>query len=66
MSYTLQVEGSIGNILERSAQKCTGIYQIIKQQIANSSVVGADETGAKVNGAKWWIWATVARFGKTS
>lgn len=49
-------EGSIGNILERSAQKCTGIYQIIKQQIANSSVVGADETGAKVNGAKWWIW----------
>ena len=57
-------EGSISNILERSAQKCTGIYQIIKQQIANSSVVGADETGAKVNGAKWWIWATVARFGK--
>ncbi len=49
-------EGSVGNILERSAQKCEGVYQIIKQQIAQSSVVGADETGAKVNGAKWWIW----------
>lgn len=49
-------EGSIGNILERSAQKCSGVYQIIKQQIAKSSVVGADETGAKVNGKKWWLW----------
>ena len=49
-------EGSVGNILERSAQKCEGVYQVIKQQIAQSSVVGADETGAKVNGAKWWIW----------
>jgi transposase len=37
-------EGSVGNILERSAQKCEGVYQIIKQQIAQSSVVGADET----------------------
>jgi transposase len=49
-------EGSVGNILERSAQKCEGVYQIIKRQIAQSSVVGADETGAKVNGTKWWIW----------
>ena len=49
-------QGSVGNILERSATKCGGIYQIIKQQIADSSVVGADETGAKVNGQKWWLW----------
>ena len=49
-------QGSIGNILERSAQKCDGIYQEIKNQILQSSVVGSDETGAKVNGAKWWIW----------
>jgi transposase len=49
-------QGSIGNILERSAQKCDGIYQGIKAQILQSSVVGSDETGAKVNGAKWWIW----------
>jgi transposase len=49
-------QGSVGNILERSAQKCEGVYQVIKQQIAKSSVVGADETGAKVNGTKWWLW----------
>lgn len=49
-------QGSISNILERSAQKCDGIYQEIKNQILQSSVVGSDETGAKVNGAKWWIW----------
>ena len=49
-------QGSIGNILERSAQKCQGVYQEIKTQILQSSVVGSDETGAKVNGAKWWIW----------
>ena len=48
-------QGSIGNILERSAQKCQGVYQEIKTQILQSSVVGSDETGAKVNGAKWWI-----------
>ena len=49
-------EGTIGNILERSAQKCQGIYQQIKSEIVKSSVVGSDETGAKVNGKKWWIW----------
>ena len=49
-------QGSIGNILERSAEKCQGVYQEIKTQILQSSVVGSDETGAKVNGTKWWIW----------
>jgi transposase len=49
-------QGSIGNILERSAQKCEGVYQEIKAQILQSSVVGSDETGAKINDTKWWIW----------
>jgi transposase len=49
-------QGTIGNILERAAKKCDGVYQIIKAQIADSEVVGSDETGAKVNGDKWWIW----------
>ncbi len=49
-------QGTIGNILERAAVKCGGVYQIIKTQIAESQVVGSDETGAKVNGTKWWIW----------
>lgn len=49
-------QGTIGNILERSAKKCDGVYQKIKSEIAKSEVVGSDETGAKVNGNKWWIW----------
>lgn len=49
-------QGTVGNILERAAVKCDGVYQIIKTQITESQVVGSDETGAKVNGAKWWIW----------
>jgi transposase len=49
-------EGTVGNILERSAQKCQGFYQHIKTEISTSKVVGSDETGAKVNGSKWWIW----------
>ena len=49
-------QGTIGNILERSAKKCEGVYQLIKTQVAESQVVGSDETGAKVNGKKWWIW----------
>jgi transposase len=49
-------QGTVGNILERAAVKCEGVYQIIKSQIVESQVVGSDETGAKVNGKKWWIW----------
>jgi transposase len=57
--------GAVGNILERSAQKCQGFYSHIKTQIAQSNVLRSDETAAKVNGSKWWIWATVAHFVKT-
>jgi transposase len=49
-------QGTINNILERTRVKCDGVYKIIKNQIAESPVVGSDETGAKVNGKKWWIW----------
>lgn len=49
-------QGTVGNILERSARKCQGVYQAIKAQIAQSPVVGSDETGAKVKGKQWWIW----------
>lgn len=49
-------QGTVGNIIERSAKKCEGVYQIIKAKIAQSPVVGSDETSAKVNGTKWWVW----------
>ena len=49
-------EGTVDNILQRVALKCEVVYEHIKAEISKSSVIGSDETGAKVNGKKWWIW----------
>jgi hypothetical protein len=49
-------EGGIHCLLNRFAQKTTPIYQMIKQRVQNSSVIGTDETGIKVNGNKHWFW----------
>lgn len=49
-------QGSIHNMLQKSASQCEVICKGIEQEIAQSKVVGSDETGAKVNGKKWWIW----------
>lgn len=50
-------EGSIYNMLQEFARKCTPQYESIKMDIENSSNAGTDETGAKVNGKKYWFWA---------
>lgn len=49
-------EGGIHCLLNRFAEKTTPIYHIIKQRIQESKVIGADETGIKVNGSKHWFW----------
>ncbi len=49
-------EGTIQNILERSASKMTYIYDEIHAQLATAKVVGSDETGIKVSGKKEWLW----------
>lgn len=49
-------EGGIHYLLEKFAQKTTPIYEIIKQRVQQSPVVGTDETGVKVNGKKHWLW----------
>lgn len=49
-------QGTVDNILHRVALKCEVVYEHIKAEISKSSVIGSDETGAKVNGKKWWIW----------
>lgn len=50
-------EGGIHYLLHRFSDKATSVYQIIKQRVAHSKVIGADETGVKVNGNKQWYWA---------
>ena len=49
-------EGSVANLLRQAAVKSAVVYERIKADLATSRVVGADETSAKVNGAKWWVW----------
>lgn len=49
-------EGTICDILERFAQKAIPAYNLIAKAVENSRVVGADETGAKVNGKSAWFW----------
>jgi len=49
-------EGSVRNLLGRVADQSTPVYDAIHEQIKMASFVGSDETGAKVNGQKWWIW----------
>ena len=49
-------EGSIENLLNKAAKKSDPIYQTIFEEIQTANYIGSDETGAKVNGEKWWIW----------
>ena len=49
-------EGSIENLLNKGARKAIPVYNAILEQIKSAKYAGSDETGAKVNGKKWWIW----------
>ena len=53
---TVISEGSLVSAVRRIAGKSQPVYQRIKENILASAVVGADETGAKVNGKKEWFW----------
>ena len=50
-------EGGLHYLLGRFADRVTPAYEAIRQRIAAAKVVGADETGIKVDGAKHWFWA---------
>ncbi|QQD16193.1 IS66 family transposase [Sphingobacterium sp. UDSM-2020] len=49
-------QGTICGILDRLAKKAQPAFELIKQVVCKSSVVGSDETGVKVNGELNWIW----------
>ena len=48
--------GGINNILQRMAQKALPVYNEIKAKIAQTTCVGADETGVNINGKNHWAW----------
>jgi transposase len=49
-------EGSIANFLQKTAERFYPSYIQIKGLVQASPAVGADETGAVINGQKAWIW----------
>ena len=55
-------EGTIDNMLTKFADRTTPVYEQIQQRVAQSKVIGADETGSKVAGKKGWFhtWQTTA------
>jgi transposase len=56
-AYNLPIsEGGIHELLKRLATKALPAYEMIKEKIASSKVVGSDETGLKINGQKCWVW----------
>lgn len=48
--------GTLVNLINRMAMKAIPAYHQIKENILASPVLGSDETGAKVGGAKGWFW----------
>jgi transposase len=55
-------EGSIDNFLESLSKKATSAYETIRERIQSGDVVGADETGCRVNGKKYWFHVWQNRF----
>jgi transposase len=49
-------QGTIINMLRRMGKKAQPVYTAIHSNILKSTVVGGDETGAKVDGDKYWAW----------
>ena len=53
-------QGSIDTFLENLSGKSISVYNSIRERIHQSVVVGADETGCRVAGGKYWfhVWQT--------
>ena len=55
--FAVQIsEGGLHCLLKRLASKGVDAYEMIRQNVLNSGVIGTDETGVKINGRKHWFW----------
>ncbi|TXD45817.1 MULTISPECIES: IS66 family transposase, partial [unclassified Polaribacter] len=55
-------QGTISNILNSFAKKAQPAYDLIADKVWKENVVGADETGIKVNGKNNWFWTWQSKF----
>jgi transposase len=54
--YGLQIsEGTVNNMIIDVAKKALPMYELIRQKISTSKVVGSDETGSAIDGIKGWF-----------
>lgn len=49
-------QGTVSNILQRMRKKAEKEMAVIRDAVGQSEVVGADETGVRINGTQHWIW----------
>jgi len=55
--FSVQIsEGGLHWVLNRLASKGADAYEMIRQRVMHSRVIGTDETGAKIDGKKHWFW----------
>jgi len=55
--FSVQIsEGGLHWLLNRLASKGVDAYEMIRQNVLHSQVIGTDETGVKINGKKHWFW----------
>lgn len=49
-------QGTVSNILQRMRKKAEKGMEAIRTSIETEEVVGADETGVRINGEQHWVW----------
>lgn len=49
-------QGTVSNILQRMRKKAEKEMDAIRTEIERAEVVGADETGVKINSEQHWVW----------
>jgi transposase len=55
--FAVQIsEGGLHWLLNRLASKGVDAYEMIRQRVMHSQVIGTDETGVKINGKNHWFW----------
>ena len=55
--FAVQIsEGGLHWLLNRLAMKGADAYEMIRQRVLHSRVIGTDETGVKINGKNHWFW----------
>jgi len=55
--FAVQIsEGGLHWLMNRLASKGVDAYEMIRQRVLHSQVIGTDETGVKINGKNHWFW----------